>query len=78
MVTHMKTTIDISDDLLLRAKKMASDKKTTLRNLIERALTDVLDQQEEQVEVKLVTKKGKGLNPDFAGKSWDSLLGEIY
>lgn len=78
MVTHMKTTVDIADDLLIRAKKMAREKNTTLRNLIEQALSDVLNQQDEKVEVKLVTMNGKGLNPDFVGKSWDRILDEIY
>ena len=36
MVTHMKTTVDIADDLLLRAKKEAAASRTTLRSLIER------------------------------------------
>ena len=74
----MKTTVDIADDLLIRAKKMAREKNTTLRNLIEQALSDVLNQQDEKVEVKLVTMNGKGLNPDFVGKSWDRILDEIY
>ena len=38
MVSHMKTTVDLPDDLLIRAKKRAVDSRTTLRVLIERGL----------------------------------------
>jgi predicted transcriptional regulator len=78
MVTHMKTTIDIADDLLLRAKKMAVERNVTLRSLIEQALAEVLEQGDERVEVNLVTMKGEGLNPEFEGKSWDQMLEVIY
>jgi hypothetical protein len=37
IVTQMKTTIDIADDLLLRAKQQARSSHTTLRSLIEEA-----------------------------------------
>jgi hypothetical protein len=38
MVSHMKTTVDLPDDLLIRAKKHAVDSHTPLRVLIERGL----------------------------------------
>jgi hypothetical protein len=34
----MKTTVDLPDDLLIRAKKRAAETRTPLRVLIERAL----------------------------------------
>jgi hypothetical protein len=37
-VTHMKTTLDIDDRLLARAKRQASAQGTTLRALVEEAL----------------------------------------
>lgn len=43
MVTHMKTPIDIADDLLLRAKREAEASRTTLRSLIEEGLRPVLE-----------------------------------
>ena len=42
MVAHMKTTIDIADDLLLRAKQEAKASQTTLRSLIEAGLREIL------------------------------------
>ena len=38
MVSCMKTTVDLPDDLLIRAKKHAAETRTTLRVLIERGL----------------------------------------
>lgn len=38
MVSRMKTTVDLPDDLLIRAKKRAVETRTTLRVLIERGL----------------------------------------
>ena len=38
MVNHMKTTIDLPDDLLVTAKKKAAESRTTLRELFERGL----------------------------------------
>jgi hypothetical protein len=38
MVSCMKTTIDLPDDLLIRAKKRAAETRTPLRLLIERGL----------------------------------------
>jgi len=34
----MKTTIDLPDDLLIRAKKRAAETRTTLRDIFERGL----------------------------------------
>ena len=38
MAPNMKTTVDIADDLLLRAKQEAKSSQTTLQSLIEEGL----------------------------------------
>jgi hypothetical protein len=38
MVNHMKTTVELPDDLLISAKKKAAESRTTLRELFERGL----------------------------------------
>ena len=38
MLSCMKTTVDLPDDLLIRAKKRAAETRTPLRLLIERGL----------------------------------------
>ncbi len=78
MVTHMKTTIEISDNLLIRAKKRAREKHITLRSLIEESLAASLDQPLPTKRVVPLTFKGKGLSRDFEGASWEEIRYEIY
>jgi len=42
MVSHMKTTVDLPDELLIAAKKRAAESRTTLRDLFEQGLRLVL------------------------------------
>ena len=78
MVTHMKTTIEISDNLLIRAKKRAREKHITLRSLIEESLAASLDQPLPTKRVVPLTFKGKGLSRDFEGASWEKIRDAIY
>lgn len=78
MVTHMKTTIEISDNLLIRAKKRAKEKRITLRSLIEESLAASLDQPLPSKQVSPVTFKGKGISKEFEGASWDKIRDAIY
>lgn len=45
MATHMKTTIDIAPALLEEAKRIARERETTLRALVEDGLRRVLDEE---------------------------------
>jgi len=76
----MKTTIDISDNLLNRAKEVARKEKTTLKELTEEGLALVLASRDSRRnrEVEPVVFDGKGLNPDFRGRSWAEIRQEIY
>lgn len=80
MVTHMKTTVDIADDLLLRAKQEAEASHTTLRSLIEEGLREILGRKSaaKRQPVKPVTFRGKGLQREFSGKGWDAIRDAIY
>lgn len=80
MVTHMKTTIDIADDLLLRAKQEAASTRTTLRSLVEAGLREVLGRRSaaKRPGVRPVTFRGKGLQPEFRGKGWEAIRDAIY
>jgi len=76
----MKTTIEIADDLFVRAQKLACREKTTLRALTERGLRLVLN--EKRVAPRklppLVTVLGHGLTDEFKNASWDKIRAEIY
>ena len=78
MVTHMKTTIEIADNLLIRAKVRAREQHITLRSLIEKSLAAALDQPLPVTRVKPVTFTGNGLSRDFEGASWDKIREAIY
>ena len=78
MGAHMKTTIEISDNLLARAKCRAREQKTTLRALIEKSLAATLDQPVSTPKVTPVTFKGKGLQAEFADAGWDKIRDAIY
>jgi len=78
MVTHMKTTIEIAENILIRAKLRARERRITLRSLIEEALAAALDQPRPAIRVTPVTFKGNGLSREFEGASWDRIRETIY
>ncbi len=76
----MKTTIDISDNLLNRARELARQEKTTLKELTEEGLQLVLSRrgQGSARRIKPVIVQGQGLSPALKGKSWEEIRDEIY
>ena len=78
MVTHMKTTIELSDNLLLQAKERARAESVTLKDFFEKSLTMALAEPLPENQVEPVTFKGKGLAPDFQNASWEEIRDAIY
>lgn len=80
MATHMKTTIEISDKLLQRAKAIAQREGTTLRALVEAGLRVVLKEQRASARFTLrdASFRGEGLAPELEGASWDRIRDSIY
>ena len=76
----MKTTIDISDDLLLEAKRVARDEGVTLRAVLETALRSHLVRRPKPGSFKLrdVSFKGEGLQPEYAGVEWEAFRRAAY
>jgi hypothetical protein len=76
----MKTTIEISDDLLSRAKQFGRRQGKTLRALVEDGLRHVL-KRETRVETRrvkpVVFRKG-GLSREFMDAPWSAVRDEIY
>ncbi len=79
-VTHMKTTIDIADGLLARAKAQAAKEERTLKDLTEEGLQLVLrDRARRQREpVRPVTVAGDGLQPEYQGADWNRIRAAAY
>jgi len=74
----MKTTIEISENLLIRAKDSARAQRITLRSLIEKSLAATLDHPLPSATVLPVTFKGNGLRREFEGVSWEKIRDTIY
>jgi hypothetical protein len=76
----MKTTIEISDALLAEARELARREGVTLRVLVERGLHQVVKAPAAAApfELRLVTFKGDGLQPEFEDASWASLRDAAY
>lgn len=76
----MKTTIELADDLVERARAHATKEKTTLRALVERGLRGVLDADERPVAFRLrdASVGGEGLCPEFRGTGWHRVREAAY
>ena len=80
MANHMKTTIDISDALYKEARRVAHDEHTTVKALVEEGLRRALTEHKhcDPFKLRKTTFKGKGLQPDFSGASWEQIRGAAY
>lgn len=81
MGTHMKTTIELSDPLLERAKRLAARDSTTLRELVEAGLRHVLKERAQRAhhfELRDARVQGHGLSPEFSGASWNDIRSASY
>lgn len=61
----MRTTIDLSDSLLARVKRLMAKRKTTMRALVEEGLHRLLDEEQSRSAFKLRDASFSG-EPGFA------------
>lgn len=75
----MKTTIEIADPLLAKARKKAVRDGTTLRALVEQGLHHVVSEKKAKpFKLRDGSFKGNGLHPDLAGASWEKIRDLAY
>ncbi len=76
----MKTTIEISDPLLQKARRLAEEEDTTLRAIVERALRQFVEAREKAPRFRLqdTSVSGEGLSPEFQGRGWEAIRAAIY
>ena len=75
----MKTTIELADDLLREAKRVAAAEGTTLRALVEAGLRQQLEHRE-SVSYQLIDASfgGNGTQPGVTEGDWDTIRGLVY
>ena len=80
MVTHMKTTVEISDTLFEEAKRAAAKDGVTLRELIESGLRHALKVRKRPgtFALRKASYRGNGLQPALRGASWDRVRELAY
>jgi hypothetical protein len=72
----VKTTVDITDSLLEQAKQLAAARSTTLRQIIEEGLRNVIEtKQEKPFRLRDGSFGGQGM---IGKKTWDEIRDEIY
>ena len=81
MGTHMKTTIDIADPLFREARRLAEDRGTTLRAVVESALRREIEAsrtRRKRFRLRNVSVRGKGVKPGIDLSNWDQIRSLIY
>lgn len=76
----MKTTVEIADPLLRKAKQRAARDGTTLRQLVEQGLSHVLSEQKppKKFELKIKGYGRGGLREEFKNATPDQWLEAMY
>ncbi len=79
-ILGMKTTIDISDSILLKAKQLAREQNVTLRSFVEEGLRKVIEERSARgpCQVRPVTFRGEGFSPEFQGATWARIRDAAY
>ena len=77
----MKTTVEISDDLVMEAKRYATEYGLTLRAVIENGIRSTLRAEKRtQVPFRLrdASVGGSGLQPEFRDETWSTMRRAAY
>jgi len=76
----MKTTIEISDNLCARVRRLAREERTTLRAIVEEGVALALDAHDRRrsPRIKPVVFAGKGLSDEFRHAPWHRVREVIH
>lgn len=80
MVAHMKATLELPDSLFDEARAAAWEDKTTLRDLAEQGLREVLARRSQRQPFKLrdASFRGQGVQAEFRDATWQDILEAGY
>jgi len=78
--TRMKTTIELPDELIRQARRVAQQEGGTLRALVEEGLQRSLEarRQAARRQLDFPTCGGSGLTEEFQGAPWGRIRDEVY
>ncbi|MBI4815796.1 MAG: DUF2191 domain-containing protein [Deltaproteobacteria bacterium] len=77
----MKTTIDIADEVLRKAKRLAAKRNTTLKVVVEEALIEAIARSKEPASTLAVqthTFEGRGLAKGLEWDDWSRIRDLAY
>lgn len=76
----MKTTIELPDELVEQARRVARNEGGTLRALVEEGLQRSLEARRQAVarQLDFPSYGGSGLTDEFQGASWNQIRDELY
>jgi hypothetical protein len=76
----MKTTVEIPDELLDEARKVASREGITLRAVIEAGLRKEVRERgrSKLFRLRRASFRGRGLRPELVGASWEKIRDLAY
>lgn len=80
IVTSMKTTVNVADDLFLRSKQVCKERGMTFRELFSEGLQYAIEKWSPKppARVQPVTFKGEGLSREFAQEPWAVIRDAAY
>jgi hypothetical protein len=77
----MKTTVEISDAIFERAKRLAASRGSTMRAIIEEGLLAVLSEHKKSAvpfRLRDASVRGDGLEPGVSLSDWNQIRALIY
>ena len=76
----MKTTVEIPDNLIDEARRLADRRGVTLRTLVEEGLRHVVKSERRRPAFRLrdASFTGEGLQPAFDGATWERVRDAAY
>jgi len=82
-MTHMKTTVELPDDLFAEAQQLARTEGSTMKSLMEEGLRAVIARHRAAGHAARFTLRdasvpGNGLSAEFAGSSWAQIREASY
>jgi len=80
MMTHMKTTVELPDELLREVQRLARAEGTTMRSLMEEGLREVIARHvgAGRFTLRDGSVPGEGVSAQFADATWAQLREAAY